>query len=190
MEGHGEVKALPILLYRIAAELLPERWPEFLRPFRVGRDSLVKERGIESTVDAVLADAGDLAGLLVLLDADDDCPATMGPGLLARIRAVRPDLRAAVVLANREFEAWFLAAAPSLSGCQDLPGDLTVPPEPEKIRGCKEWLSRHRPSGMPYRPQSHQSGLAAQFDMRMARVNSPSFDKFWRDVEYLVTGKR
>ncbi|WP_207757047.1 hypothetical protein [Nonomuraea cypriaca] len=105
---------MPILLYRIAAEVMPDPWPEFLRPHRVGRESLLRPHGVENAVNASLAQFGDVSGILVIVDSDDDCPATLGPKLLERIQVARPGLLAAVVLAHREFEAWFLAAAASL----------------------------------------------------------------------------
>jgi hypothetical protein len=48
------------------------------------------------------------------------------------------------VLANKEFEAWFLAGASSLAGHHGFPADLAPPPEPESIRGAKEWLTKQR----------------------------------------------
>lgn len=187
VEGHGEVDALPVLLQRIVAELAPTIWPQLRRPHRVGRDSLIRPGGIESTVNDILRQWPGTTGLLVLFDADDDCPATTGPQLAARIHAARPDIAVSVVLANREFEAWFLAAAPSLAGVQGLAPDLAVPPNPERIRGCKEWLSQRRPAGVPYKPRQHQPGLASAFDLDMARQNSPSFAKFCRDLVRLLS---
>ncbi len=125
--------------------------------------------------------------MFVLIDADDDCPADLGPRLLARIKTARPDRRAAVVLANREFEAWFLAAAPSLAGHRELPEVLESPQDPEKIRGAKEWLGTKR-VGKPYRETSDQAAFTAVFDMKAAREKSPSFDKFWREAERLIRG--
>ena len=91
-------------------------------------------------------------GVLVLLDADDDCPAALGPALLERARAARSDVPISVVLANREFEAWFIAAAESLAGTHGFPADLTAPADPEKIRGAKEWLGQRKTDGRPYKP--------------------------------------
>ncbi|MEV0592374.1 DUF4276 family protein [Nonomuraea cavernae] len=190
VEGDGEVEALPILLRRVVAEISPERWVDVPKPWRLDRGCLMTVGGVEGSVNRLVCDVGTITGLLVLLDADDDCPADLGPRLLARAQAARPDVPVAVVLANREFEAWFLAAASSLRGCAGLAADLENPPDPEQPRGCKEWLSHRTINGRPYKPRSHQSSLAAQFDLRMARENAPSFDKFWRDVEYLITGKR
>jgi hypothetical protein len=90
----------------------------------------------------------------------------------------------ALVLAKREFEAWFLAASASLRGIRGLPRDLEPPPDPEAIRGAKEWLnSRMVPNG--YSPTADQPALTAQFDLASAR-SAPSFDKCWREVARLI----
>ncbi|WP_349817016.1 hypothetical protein [Frankia sp. Cppng1_Ct_nod] len=83
-----------------------------------------------------------------------------------------------------------MAAAPSLSGQRGLAQGLERPVDGEKPRDCKGWLSAHRTDGRSYKPASDQAALAALFDLRMARENSPSFDKFWRDVEQLLTGEK
>jgi hypothetical protein len=41
--------------------------------------------------------------------------------------------------------------------------------------------------GRSYKPATDQAALSAVFDMQIARKNSPSFDKLWRDVERLLT---
>jgi hypothetical protein len=134
---------------------------------------------------AALRIKGD-GGVLVLLDADDDCPAQLGPQLLARARAVRPDKRIVVVLANREFEAWFLAAATSLAGQHGFPDDLRSHDNPEVPRDCKGWLTKQRTHGHPYKETVDQAPLTSTFDLKAARENSPSFDKFYRDATWLL----
>ncbi|MGW2086635.1 DUF4276 family protein [Streptomyces sp. NPDC001880] len=191
VEGEGELSALPILLRRLTHEA--GVWDaNILKPYRVGRGRLIKQGGLEASVDA-LADRVPVdgsGGVLIVLDADDDCPAALGPSLLERATAARPDRRTAVVLAQREFEAWFIAAAPTLGGCRGLPHGLEVPTNCETPRDCKGWLTHHRVDGRPYKPVVDQAALAEIFDIAMARANSPSFDKFCRDVHYLMTGKR
>jgi hypothetical protein len=93
-----------------------------------------------------------------------------------------------MVLANREFEAWFLAGASSLSGHRGLADDLQVPVEPEKPRDCKGWLSANRTDGHSYKPAADQGALAAALDLGLARANSESFDKLWRDLARLLRG--
>jgi hypothetical protein len=185
VEGDGEVPALPKLLFRLAHQL--SIWQLRVHtPMRVPRGKLVGQGGIEDAVSAMAQRIGTSGGVLVLLDADDDCPAILGPALLKRAQAARPDVPVSVVLANREFEAWYLAAAPSLAGRHGFPADLTAPRNPERIRDAKGWLSRHRSEGPPYKPTVDQALLASAFDMETARRGSPSFDKFCRDVQNLL----
>lgn len=105
VEGEGEVRALPKLLHRIAAELevsLLTSKP----PMRIPKTKLTAPQGIERAVNAKATEvSGDSGGVLVLLDADNDCPARLGPALLERAQSARPDKRVAVVLANRGPEA-------------------------------------------------------------------------------------
>ncbi len=185
VEGHGEVHALPRLLHRIAAEL-GVRLLTPKPPLRMPRSKLIRAQGIENAVSAKASEIVAEGGILVLADADDDCPAEFGPQLLARARKARPDRRIAVVLANREFEAWFLAAAPSLAGAHGFPDSFPAPTDPETPRDCKGLLTMARGRSFPYKETVDQVSLTSIFDMKMARANSPSFDKFYRDVTWLL----
>ena len=189
VEGQGEVAAVPVLLRRMATEIDPNGWIELPRPYRIGRGSLIRPGGLETVIATVAEQVGPGSGVLVLLDADDDCPAVMGPDLVARAQLARPDLPVVAVLANREFEAWFLAAAPSLRGQRGLSERLERPNDPEGPRDCKGWLSARRTDGHTYKPTSDQAALAAILDLQMARENSRSFDKLWRAVAWLLNVK-
>jgi hypothetical protein len=152
VEGHGEVQALPLLLRRVAAEVDPGVYLVVPSPYRVNRSALLRPGMLEEVARIQVDRVTGAGGVFVLIDADDDCPADLGPRLLARVMTARPDSRAAVVLANREFEAWFLAAAPSLAGYRELPEVLESPQDPEAIRGAKEWLGAKRVVGPTRRP--------------------------------------
>ena len=91
------------------------------------------------------------------------------------------------MLAKTEYEAWFLAAADSISGARGIAPSITPPDDPETIRDAKGWISRHMPPGQSYRPTLDQAALSAVFDLDSAR-NAPSFDKLWRDVASLLEG--
>jgi hypothetical protein len=185
VEGDGEVPALPKLLHRIAAEL---GVPNLLTPtpMRIPRGKITIVGGIERAVAAGALRVPAKGGVLVLLDADDDCPAEYGPLLLARATAARPDKQVSVVLANREFEAWFLAAAPSLAGQFGFPAEFPRPRNPETPRDCKGLLTKARPKGQPYKETVDQAPLTSVFDLKMAREHSDSFDKFYREVSRLL----
>jgi hypothetical protein len=185
VEGDGEVSALPKLLHRIAAEL---DVPNLLTPIpmRIPRGKITIAGGIERAVAAEALRVPGKGGVLVLLDADDDCPVECGPLLLARARAARQDKQVSVVLANREFEAWFLAAAPSLAGQFGFPTEFARPESPEAPRDCKGLLTKARPKGQPYKETVDQAPLTSAFDLKMAREHSDSFDKFYREVSRLL----
>jgi hypothetical protein len=184
VEGHGECESVPILIRRIANRFDPGLDVQVPHPIRIPKSKLLKPGELERAVQlaAVRAEAG--GGILVILDSDDDCPAALAPELLARMQAARGDLPSAIVLANREFESWFLAAAQSLRGRKGFPEDLEPPIRPEAIRGAKEWLSQ-RVSGGAYSASVDQASLTAVFDLEPAR-RAPSFDKCYREVIRLL----
>jgi len=90
-----------------------------------------------------------------------------------------------VVLAKREFEAWFLAAIESLSGRCGLVQDPQAVPNCESLRDAKKALTRNMARSRTYSPVPDQVALTAVFDMELARSRSDSFDKCWREVERL-----
>lgn len=186
VEGHGDVAAVPQLVRRIAAAIDPSRMIEVAKPLRANRDRLVKPDELERFVELAARRAGPGGAVLVLVDADDDCPAELGPRLLDRATAVTRGVNVAVVLANREFEAWFLAAAVSLRSRRGLPADLAPPDDPESIRDAKGWLQDRRTDGFAYSPTTDQPALAAVMDLDEARAGCPSFDKLWRDLERIL----
>jgi hypothetical protein len=184
VEGHGETKALPILLRRIAFETCPECGLAIPHPIRVPRSKLLKAGELERHVELAAEKVAPNGAVIVLLDADDDCPAQLAPELLNRARAARPDVPLCVVLARREFESWFLAAASSLGGHRGLPAGLEPPANAELIRGAKEWLGERMAVGR-YSETVDQPALTQSFDLAAART-SPSFDKFYREVSQLL----
>ncbi len=109
VEGHGECEAVPILVRRIASTIDPGFVPKVLPPLRVPASRLLKEGEIERSVNLAARKLRGRGGILVIVDCDweNGCPAEDGPALLKRAVATRGDLSIAVVLAKREFEAWF-----------------------------------------------------------------------------------
>jgi hypothetical protein len=150
----------------------------------VPKSKLLKLGELERAVQLAALNAGSSGGILVLLDSDGDCPAELGPQLLERVRSARSDLPSAVVVANNEFESWFLASAASLP----LATAVELPDRPEEIRGAKEWLRRHLSNGV-YSETVDQVKLTHGIDLTTARRAS-SFDKCYRDVLRLLQALR
>lgn len=191
VEGHGEVSAVPILLRRIGQGIDPERFIDVRAQVRGHRSKLSRPAEAERYLELAIRKLDDQPGaVLLLLDADEDCAATLGPQLLEVCSALRPGVAVSVVLAVAEYEAWFLAAAESLRGQRGLAHELQPPAAPEAMRDAKGWLQERRTDGLSYSPTADQPALTALFDLDTARVASPSFDKLWRDVERLMDETR
>jgi hypothetical protein len=184
VEGHGEEESVPILVRRIAQALDPTISVEIPRPVRVTKSKLLKPGELERAVGLAALNVKGEGGLLVILDSDDDCPAQLGPQLLARAQSARRDLPSAVVLPKTEFESWFMAAAESLRGQRRLPHNLEPPAHPEEIHGAKEWLNERLVEGT-YSPRVDQPSLTHAFDFALAQ-RAPSFGKCYRDVVRLL----
>ena len=177
VEGNGEVVALPILLRRISAWLTPECFLDVPPPIRVRRDRFLnKDVDFQKFLGLASAKAGDSGWILILLDADDDCPTDLGARLVDRAREAAPHRRIAVVLAKREYEAWFLASAASLNGKRGFVLDGPINCDPEMPRDAKGWLSERMP-GSKYREMTDQPAFSAAMNLEQARVNSRSFRK-------------
>jgi hypothetical protein len=183
VEGNGEVDAVPVLLRRLAQR--NEIRIRVQSPFRVPRGKLVQERELRRAVEAVARQIGPRGPILVLLDADDDCILKLAADLSCWARVERPDREIAVVLANQEFEAWFLAALESLRGRRRIHRDASWVGDPETVRHAKAQLES-RMSQPRYSPTVDQAALAALMDIDLARSRSRSFDKFCREVERLL----
>lgn len=184
VEGHGECEAVPVLIRRIAQTLDPALAISVHPVLRVPGSRLAKQGEIERTIELAARKNAGQGAILVLLDCDDGCPAKDAPELLRRARASRADIHISVVLAKREYEAWFLAAE-SLRGKRGLPLDLVGPPNPENIRGAKEWLVGRMPRGQGYSESSDQPAFTSVFDMNAAR-SADSFDKCHREIVRLL----
>lgn len=178
VEGDGEVAALPVLLRRLATWLTPDLpAPRILTPIRVPRDKLLQRpTELSRHLQLAASKCGADGWILILLDADDDCPAILGADLRQRAQTMVPHRSVAVVLANREFEAWFIASAPSLEGVRGFSIGPQPVPEAEIPRDAKGWI-RLRMPGRAYGPTTDQPALAARMDLDLARTNSRSFRK-------------
>lgn len=182
VEGHGEVQALPVLLRRLLHEM--EMWDVGVgQPIRRQRDELVTQASLERAV-AVARRRDDCGSVLILIDGDDDCPAHLGPRLCEWAAATVVPCE--VVLAHREYEAWFLAAIESLRGLRGIREDAQPSSDPETPRGAKEKIEDRMEDRRSYSETKDQPALSARFSLSDAYRRSRSFRKFTAAVGSLV----
>ena len=145
VEGQGDVQAVPVLIRRIGERVRPGGYIDVLPAIRVRRNNVVKAGVLERYVELAAHKSAPDGGILVLLDADRDCPMSLGTDLLTRAREARSDRTIKLVLAKVEFESWFLASAKSIAGQKGICPECGPPPDPEAIRDPKGWLTRQMP---------------------------------------------
>lgn len=179
VEGEGEVAALPVLLRRLHGWLTPDLPVQVdNRPIRVPRSRLLKfDDDFRRHLLLAEKKCGSSGWVLVLIDSDDDCPVELGERIRQQAARVLSRVPVGVVLAHREYEAWFLAAAESLQGKRRLDftaADLEV--EAEGVRDAKGWL-RLRRTPRQYDPVQDQPALSQHMDLDQAHARSRSFRK-------------
>ena len=188
VEGFGDSKAVPTLLRRIL-------WEHFTRyditvesPKRAkGKKNLIKD--YEKFVRYASIEPS-CAGILVLLDADDECPVEEVGNLVKRTKDLNLAKAVTIVEANREYETWFLASLDSQQG-MEIRTRLGID-ETESYQGnvedvhAKAWLKRAMPHGRAYTETSDQASLSTFIDIEHTQRRSRSFRRLCHAVEELL----
>lgn len=184
VEGHGEVGAVPELLRRLIAKS-GNPAIEVAKPIRAHRGDLICEERLSRRLQVARAKRPD--GILIMLDGDDDCPATLAGQIRDWATASANPIPCEVVIAHREYEAWFLGAIESLRGMRGVSHDAVSELQPEAFRDAKGRLESKMVSGQ-YVETADQVALTSSFDMGAAYRSCRSFRRFVRAFEILATG--
>jgi len=177
VEGQGDAEGVPTLARRLV--LAAGGFANF-RPHRVKRHKVVKPGELERVIEfAAMQEECD--GILVVLDADDDCPVDLARDLLERAITVASHLPISVVIANREFEAWIIAGIEGTRGQRGIPTDAECPSDPDAGASPKGYLDRLM-VGRTYLETDDQAAFAERLNPSLARTRSRSFRKFEQEV--------
>jgi hypothetical protein len=211
VEGHGEVEAVSNLIHRVLALAGAQRpWAQPLRWKNLHQWETPKHGGMKRALEfarthgdvgavLVLRDADDdcprdlaplvsrwVRAVLVLRDADDDCPRDLAPLVSRWVRAVGLPFPVACVLLCPEYEVLFLP-------CMDRMAEAGFPPACrwdaatwEARRGVKEWLSRQLPPGRAYKPTVDQLRMTRLLDLEaLQQADVPCFGTLQRALHFL-----
>ena len=185
VEGHGDVAAFPVLLRRLIVEA-GGIGVGIGRPIRRKRHEFTREFDVQKAVRLALIQQ-NCGAILILFDGDSDCPAELGPDVRAWAVASAGNVPCEVVIAHREYEAWFLAAIESLRVHGDIRIDAESHPSPENPRGAKEQLEARMHAGRSYIETMHQPAFSSLFSMKDAYRRSRSFRKLARSLGVLLS---
>ena len=169
VEGHGDVQAVPVLLRKLNPEV------RIAPPVRFPKSKLMLEADLARAVKIARAniDAPEFGLLLLLLDADEDCPAIEGPRLLQTMRSAAWNVPCFVAFAKREFESWII-------GGNSRFGDL----DPDAIGAAKARIVQV--NGGRYKETVDQAALTSHIDIARLEQCSASFRRL--AVRFRPTG--
>ncbi len=188
MEGYGEVNALALLLRR----LLHEKFARYDINIGSGPEGTVRASGrgqLEKDLARSLRYARrkpDCAGILVLIDADTDCPLDLAENLRRQCDASGVNVPVEIVCAKEEYKVWFLASIDTVRIHANISSDRSPVTPVEEISSPKSWLTRNMPAGHSYKPTVHQEDLTACIDLQIAYEKSRSFRRLCHALEELV----
>ena len=184
VEGHSEVDSVPVLMRR-----LQDKWREYKieieKPVRARRYQIIKKGELERRVILAMR-RPNCRAILLILDADEDCPKNLAPLLLERAKQVAYDKIVSVVLPKFELESWFVGSIESLRGVRGISSEACSPNSPEAIRDAKGYLTGAMEGSRRYVAVDDQPAFAAEFDIDQAFDNCLSFRKFYNDFRNIV----
>lgn len=183
IEGHSERDAIPVLLRRFI-RMIEAYDVQVDKPWRVKRDQIVNKVGVlENKLREALIARNNVGGILLILDADDDCPKEIGPDLLIRCKE-STQLPISVILAKKKLECWFLGAKESLRGVRGIKQEAVTPENPESLGIGR--LKNNMESGFYYNKVIDAPAFAEKLNIDEAAKNCPSYARFVRETERLI----
>ena len=156
VEGHGDVAAVRVLLRQLQPQL------RVATPVRQPRAKLVTRAGLTHAVHIAASNITATRGaVMLLIDADNDCPATLARLLQRWLTEDFSHIATHVVLAKREIEAWVVGG--------DASYGVNHPDEAGKLeRRIQEAMGR-------YKKSVDLARLMAAIDPQRLLHNSRSF---------------
>lgn len=187
VEGPGDEKAVPGLVRNILWACNCYDLPVSRAITTRGKPSLLKK--FEHHLRYAVVEG--CKAILVLLDADEECPREKAADLARKATELNLNVPVAIVYAKREYETWFICSLAPDRGNRirewlELPADVTAPECPETIRDAKKWLKVHMHRHRSYRETVDQEPLTHRLELDLVQARSRSFCRLWHAVEELV----
>ena len=188
VEGDGEERAVPQLIRNILGERLLRYDIAVPRPIVAKGEGTFDKKAEQFLRYAIKAGCD---GILVLMDADSNCPYDKARNISLRASTLGLHVPTVVVYAKSEYETWFISSlsAHAGDGIRDRLGldqSVNAPDNVEDIRGAKEWLTRHMQFGRRYKETTDQEHLTPHIDFGLTHSRSRSFRRLCHAVEELV----
>jgi hypothetical protein len=138
------------------------------KPVRFPRSRLLKRDELHRAATIANANIRAGGGILLVLDADEDCAAELCRSLQGQLESAFPRRTCRVVLPVREFEAWLVGGLPEFGES-----------DPDRAGKLKDRIRERR--GV-YSETVDQPRLSREIDVQRLRETSRSFRRLCRVV--------
>jgi hypothetical protein len=166
VEGHGDVRSVPTLVARLFPEV------RIATPVRMSRTRVHDDQHLARMIGIARANIREQGLILIVMDADEDCAARIGPDILTRAAAMAGDVPVLVTLAVREYESWIVG------GIDDY--GVTDPDAIGNLKG------RIRDRESQYKETVDQQRLTRLIDTALLESRSRSFRHLVQGLRRLV----
>ncbi len=180
VEGDGEAGipkrqegAIPLLLRRLVHGKFKRYTVTFKAYNAHGHGNLTDPKRFQYFIDRALMER-DLEAIVVVLDAENDCPKRLALKLANWVRQRNPHVPVAIVVANRCYEAWLLAGH-----CWDRQPEVKAP-------GTVKKEITQKIGQASYRETRDQPYLTAQMKIWKAYRRCRSFRRLINAVRQII----
>lgn len=192
VEGHGEVKAVPEIIRRIAFELNYPIDCNVLQSYRLSRGKIIR---FGDDLDKVIRlgelkiqSADGIGGVLVIIDSDDDCPFDLYSSFILFKNARTFQVPVCFVSAKMEYEAWFISCAEQMRAHRTVRDDAESHPDPENVRDAKGYFNREiLIDGVNYSETIDQVKYSSIIDISCVYDKCRSFKKIYKEVDEILS---
>ena len=188
VEGPGDKAAVPVLLRRVLWERLG-RYDVLVSKAIAAKGKPNLTRKLTQFLRYAILEGCE--AILIVLDADRDCPRDLAFNLAQEAFQLNLDVPVAIACANHEYETWFICSLTDTNGqgIRDrlgLADSVTAPGLVEEVSGAKAWLDSHMPRDRAYKETFDQEHLTYHIDLSRAHDRSRSFRRLCHAVDELV----
>ena len=188
VEGAGDKDAVQLLIRRILEERFAIYDILVSRPkVANGKPNLIKNF-VKFVKYAMIEGC---AAILVLLDADRDCPVELARCLALKASALNAPIPIAVACAASEYEAWLVCSLSAQEGNGirrrlEIPSSVACPEDVESIRDAKAWLTNQMLRDRAYKETADQVALTQYIAIKAVHERSRSFRRLCHAVQELA----
>lgn len=195
VEGHGDVESFPILVRRIANEILAYYDISVEQSYRLPKGKITKIDDLGPALELASrrlrerSGPGDCNLILVTRDADNDCVVEVAQTLKELCAETIAGPIARIAIADEEFEAWLLAGAEGLRTHRDCRGDFDLPGNVDDLKSPKAiFEGLILKAGRSYSETVDQPKFAASMALdELARARSRSLRHLVSTIQRAIT---